>query len=423
MDRAVNAAIDGWYRRVASLVPDPVPDEVLRSALGDAAEGLVAALGSQPLRLDAAATVGAELVVLGCADPTVLDYTAELVAVLVEHGHVPLSDAAHSAAALSGAVGRGYAQALLRRDSRSPLHDAIGAVRASIDQQIRDADVRFELVFNHASLAIAVLDTAGRLVYINPAFVATLGRDPKPIPGTLLLDSVYAPDRPRVRDVFRSVVAAGSRTARTECRFPHDDGDYGLGMLTLTSVPAADSGQAYVLAVWEDTTDRRRMHDELRRLALHDHLTGLPNRAHLLDTLTRAVDPRTTTRIGALLYIAVDGFKEINDDYGRAVGDFAVRAASYRLQQAIGDEGIVTRIGGGQFAVILTGPASDDRVRTLVERVHLALGQPIATTETDEFVPHAVIGTTILAPRDRRTPDEILDDADADVHNPRRTGA
>ncbi len=416
MDRKVSQVFVAWRARVV----DTAPAGVVGPALEEAVSGLVNGFAATPFRADVGAAVGTELIAANFLDPIVLDLTAALVGELPGLVGPDVSDPVARVAALVGAVGRGYAQALWRRSASAVV--PVRSRPAGVVPRGREVDLRFELVFNHASLPIAVGDAAGRIVYVNPALAVILGKGARELIGTSVGDQVDPQDRAHVVDEYMAVASAGARTKRVECRFTRGDGEPGVGTLTLTSVRAA-SGPGYVLGVWEDSTGRRRMQDQLRRLALHDHLTGLPNRAYMIDTLERALDARTRSRIGALIYCAVDGFKQINDEQGRAAGDFAVTGTAFRIQQAVGDDGLLARMGGGLFAVAVAGPATGDRVRTLVDRIHLSLAQPIPTADGGTYVPRATIGVTMIRPRDRRTADEVLDDADADRFHLRDRGS
>ncbi|WP_344171607.1 putative bifunctional diguanylate cyclase/phosphodiesterase [Pilimelia columellifera] len=110
----------------------------------------------------------------------------------------------------------------------------------------------------------------------------------------------------------------------------------------------------------------RREAEEKEHLALHDPLTGLPNRRHFLMLLEAALDAARHDDNGpAVLLLDLDRFKEVNDALGHDTGDAVLREVAARLQQAVADQGQVARLGGDEFAVLLR------RVRTVVEAVEL----------------------------------------------------
>src|SRR4051794_14048515 len=120
--------------------------------------------------------------------------------------------------------------------------------------------------------------------------------------------------------------------------------------------------------------------DKLRHEAMHDALTGLPNRAYLQRRLATALDEVADGRsAGATIMILdLDGFKEVNDTLGHHHGDLLLVEVGERLRTAIGDVGIVARLGGDEFAVLLSGTDDEDRAIRVGRRVLRSLEQPIA---------------------------------------------
>ncbi|MFY9314967.1 MAG: diguanylate cyclase [Burkholderiales bacterium] len=114
-----------------------------------------------------------------------------------------------------------------------------------------------------------------------------------------------------------------------------------------------DSGRPF-FAVLRDVTEKRRAAQEIEHRATHDPLTGLPNRALFDDRLSQALrmGERGETRV-ALLFVALDGFKQINDTLGHAAGDELLCQVARRIRQTVRRSDTVARLGGDEFAVIL----------------------------------------------------------------------
>jgi diguanylate cyclase len=130
-------------------------------------------------------------------------------------------------------------------------------------------------------------------------------------------------------------------------------------------------------------------------LARTDELTGLGNRRALLDRLNATL---TAERPAALILLDLDGFKAVNDGYGHAVGDQVLRTVAERLLRAVGDEATaVTRLGGDEFAV-LTPQDDPGLLRSLAERIHAALADPVPAgpdLAQDDDRPDVLIGVSI----------------------------
>jgi len=126
-------------------------------------------------------------------------------------------------------------------------------------------------------------------------------------------------------------------------------------------------------AVWSDAFERLRLTEEMTRLARHDALTGLPNRALLLDRVEQAL--RSSRRNGhrtALLFCDLDGFKRVNDRFGHASGDAVLVDAALRLSRCVRESDTVARLGGDEFAVLLQD-VREDQVDATCRRVLQAL--------------------------------------------------
>ncbi|WBH16162.1 EAL domain-containing protein [Sphingomonas radiodurans] len=126
-----------------------------------------------------------------------------------------------------------------------------------------------------------------------------------------------------------------------------------------------------------DLTERRRADAEINRLALFDSLTGLANRQRMrlaLDqTLAPAQGPRTTT---GLFLLDLDRFKTVNDTLGHQIGDELLKQVAQRVQRAVGDAGLVGRLGGDEFQVVLPSEGNRESLGSLAQEIIAALSQP-----------------------------------------------
>ncbi len=161
---------------------------------------------------------------------------------------------------------------------------------------------------------------------------------------------------------------------------------------------------------------------ELSHLALHDPLTGLPNRALVLDRAEQML-ARTSRQPGAVagaLYIDIDGFKHVNDNLGHAAGDRLLRITGERLQSTVRDQDTVGRIGGDEFVVLVETTPDETTADVLAERLTRALREPVALGDGGKsFSITASIGVTI---GHYATPDELLRDADLALYAAKAAG-
>ncbi len=135
---------------------------------------------------------------------------------------------------------------------------------------------------------------------------------------------------------------------------------------------------AQLRRAWQYATQRKRFERELLAQAMHDQLTGLPTRALLLDRLRVALSgsARNATQ-GALLFVDLDRFKQINDDHGHAAGDVVLKAVAVRMLRAVRGNDTVARIGGDEFIVLLPVIAHNADSETVARKLLRMLCEPV----------------------------------------------
>jgi diguanylate cyclase (GGDEF)-like protein len=161
-----------------------------------------------------------------------------------------------------------------------------------------------------------------------------------------------------------------------------------------------------------------RLLDQIRHQALHDTLTGLPNRSLILDRVEQMLARGRRTRgEGAVLFLDLDGFKEINDTLGHAAGDHLLRSVANRLAATLRGSDTIGRLGGDEF-VVLVESDTEANAEMVAERLLTALQQPFVIGGTTVTV-SASIG---LAAGDRQTAGEMLRDADIALYEAKAAG-
>jgi diguanylate cyclase len=141
--------------------------------------------------------------------------------------------------------------------------------------------------------------------------------------------------------------------------------------------------------------DRKRTEVQLAHLALHDHLTGLPNRSVFDDRLAHALRRRLDEQGGvAVLFVDIDGFKRINDTFGHGAGDEVLREAATRIRAAIRPHDTVARLGGDEFTILCEGVHGEQGALTIGRRVSDELGQPLVV-DGHEIVLRASVGVSL----------------------------
>ena len=173
------------------------------------------------------------------------------------------------------------------------------------------------------------------------------------------------------------------------------------------------AGQAYVLNLVRDITERKQVEEQIWNLAYFDALTKLPNRRLLMDRLGHALASSHRSRIyGALLILDLDHFKTLNDTQGHDVGDRLLIEVAQRLTASVREEDSVCRLGGDEFVVVLESLGQSEhqaarQAELVAEKIRLALGRPYALPPSD-IIFHGTtsIGVTLFC--DRKLSAEVL---------------
>ena len=161
--------------------------------------------------------------------------------------------------------------------------------------------------------------------------------------------------------------------------------------------------------------------EEAHRLALHDPLTGLPNRAFLTERLQQALDGvRQNKNLLAMLCLDLDRFKQVNDTLGHAVGDALLRAVAVRLRECIRKNDTVARLGGDEFAIIQTTLDTEEEAATLADRIVDALSRPY-DLDGHQVVAGVSVGIA-LAPLDTTDAGHLLKMADLALYRAKADG-
>jgi diguanylate cyclase (GGDEF)-like protein len=170
-----------------------------------------------------------------------------------------------------------------------------------------------------------------------------------------------------------------------------------------------------------DVSQRKELERRLAHQAAHDALTGLPARALLEDRIEQALARRRRDgRRLAVLFVDLDDFKALNDTWGHAAGDIALREVAARLERSVRDSDSAARLGGDEFGVLLDGIDGPDEAIAIGHRCLAALTQPLLV-DGQELSITAAIGIA-LDSDETQTPDQILRHADTAMYSAKRQG-
>jgi len=280
------------------------------------------------------------------------------------------------------------------------------------EQALRSSEESYRTIVENAHEGISLLDDTGLFTFANPRTAELLGRDT----GTLV-----------GMDAARFLGSAVTRPAGTqqapgpaqfEVTATRLDGRTIELLVSTAPVIQPDSGQAGSLCMISDVSGLRHAEEELAHQALHDALTGLPNRNLLMDRIDQALARGRRGGEVAALFCDLDGFKEVNDTFGHHIGDEVLQAVAIRLRAAVRPADTVARIGGDEFVILCDQFLDKPAAFGLAARVLAMVAEPLEVS--GHQIPLSLsIGVAFAASAD---PGELLRDADAAMYLAKQRG-
>jgi diguanylate cyclase (GGDEF)-like protein/PAS domain S-box-containing protein len=233
------------------------------------------------------------------------------------------------------------------------------------------SEARFRALADTAPIGIAILQPDGSPEYGNPTLFELMGIPPGSLDAATWTAAVHPEDRPAAVAAWRRA-AAGSRHEHVAVRYVQPSGETRHARTHIVPLPSGG-----LLTTHVDLTERHVLEQRLAHDATHDHLTGLANRALLLDRLDTAV--ARAPRDGswpAVLFCDLDRFKAVNDEHGHEAGDDLLRQVAQRLTGLVRGGDTVARLGGDEFVVLCNGIRASHEIDTVAARVLRALHAP-----------------------------------------------
>jgi diguanylate cyclase (GGDEF)-like protein/PAS domain S-box-containing protein len=284
-------------------------------------------------------------------------------------------------------------------------------------EAIRQSEEKHRLLFDSAGDAIFVFDTEGRMLAVNPLACERLGYTHAELM-SMTMDQLYSPEEAlRFPDLLAGLTEQGHLTHETvrQCKD---------GSLIPTDVIARRitwDGQPAFISTCHDITDRKQAEEQIRQMAYHDSLTGLPNRKLLYDRLDIALAnaQRNKKDVGVAM-LDLDKFKDVNDTLGHDVGDLLLKATAERLSAALRKGDTVARFGGDEFLLILPDlKAAEDAIQ-VAQKIVDSFRKPFLI-DTHQMVVTTSIGIAVY-PDDGVDESTLLKNADIAMYQAKEAG-
>jgi diguanylate cyclase (GGDEF)-like protein/PAS domain S-box-containing protein len=354
-----------------------------------------------------------------------------------------LEQAAHDAIAADTPFQREFR--IIWRDGSEHVLKASGHVeRAADDQALRfvganwditqarrlAADIEEQRNLLHVTLAsindaVITTDAFGNIRWLNPVAELMTGyslADAQTRPAEAILNIVHEVTREPLGSAIASCLARKTME-RTELGILISRSGNEFAIEESASPIRNARGELLgVVLVFHDVTKLRRLSSEASYRAAHDALTGLPNRAALLDLMQHSVnEAKRDGSIFAILFVDLDHFKLYNDSFGHATGDRILKVAGTRLQRSLRHHDVVARLGGDEFVIIYRELLNATDAERLANKLIATLAEPIVIQNAPEIRITASVGVAVF-PNDGRDAETLLHNADLAMYRAKGHG-
>lgn len=298
------------------------------------------------------------------------------------------------------------------------MHEISERQRARI--ALQEAEEGFRRAFEDNRVGMVLITPRGKFMRLNSAFCELLGYSAEELIGNGFEEITHPDDIDANVTALRGIAAGDRYGYRSETRCRHADGHHLWTAVNVSPIHDEHGGLIHMIAQVEDIRERKEQEAKLTHQALHDPLTGLPNRVLFADRVRMASARRDTGTYG-VIYLDLDTFKPINDTLGHAAGDQVLVEVSRRLEQLLREGDTLARLGGDEFA-ILCESTEEAAARMVADRVIEAFSTPLAI-EGRQVIQSASIGVAMQS-RDGRPadPERILHHADLAMYRAKESG-
>lgn len=303
------------------------------------------------------------------------------------------------------------------------LHTDITETK-TVEAALAKSEARYALAAEGANDGLFEWDVDQERLYFSPRWKEILGYDLEDLPKERgdWLDRLHPDDQELVRlEVWRSRSQKKPKL-NTEFRIRRKDGSYCWVLCRAVVIFDTEGLPCRIVGSISDISERKSYEERLAHFAMHDPLTGLPNRLLLTERLERAMASfsRNKTRRYAILFIDLDNFKNVNDSLGHQVGDQLLIEVGKRIGKCVKRQDTVARLGGDEFAILLEEIACDSGAITATKRIQEALAAPFHAAARPISVT-ASIGVLLGTPT-HTSPVEVLRDADTAMYKAKAAG-
>ncbi len=315
-----------------------------------------------------------------------------------------------------------------------PVRDVMGKVnrfvgiaeditkRRDAEEALRKSEEQFRLTFEMAPIGMAISTLKGKFTRVNYALSNALGYSQVELLELSFAEISHPDDWETHHNLEKMLINSEESNFQIEKRFIAKDGRIVDTLLKVVVVCDANNKPLHFNNQIVDITERKNMEQQLIHDALHDALTGLPNRALFMDRLEQQLkrSQRQGGYLFAVLFLDLDRFKVVNDSVGHLIGDKLLIEIGRRLEKSIAPTDTVARLGGDEFTILLEDISSKSQAILVAESIYQTLTFPFHIQGYELFTT-ASIGIA-LSSHGYEKPEDILRDADLTMYSAKEQG-
>ncbi|MBA2871010.1 diguanylate cyclase (GGDEF)-like protein/PAS domain S-box-containing protein [Anoxybacillus calidus] len=290
--------------------------------------------------------------------------------------------------------------------------------QAKMKREFLESKQRYQSLFEHNQDAVFSLELDGSVSSVNQAAINISGYSREELLTMNFQPLVIPEDLDKSLELFKKAAKGDSQHYDIRIRAKNND----LLYLTVTSVPIVVNNQITgVFNIAKNITERVEHGERIREMAYYDALTGLPNRRMFQEHISKAIsEAKRMSSKFALLYMDLDRFKHVNDSLGHTVGDIVLQQVAAILQEEMQHKGIVFRMGGDEFAILLTPIQAKEEATDIAHRILRIFEEPIQINDIDLLITPS-IGIAFY-PDDGIDAETLLKHADVAMYEAKRNG-
>jgi diguanylate cyclase (GGDEF)-like protein/PAS domain S-box-containing protein len=315
-----------------------------------------------------------------------------------------------------------------------PVRDVMGKVdrfvgiaedittRREAEEALKKSEEQFRLTFDMAPIGMAISSLKGKFTRVNRALCDALGYSKAELLELSFAEISHPDDWEIHHNLEQKLIDTEESNFQIEKRFIAKNGQIVDTLLKVVVVCDSQNKPLHFNNQIVDITERKHMEKQLLHDALHDALTGLPNRALFIDRLEQQLkrSQRQDNYLFAVLFLDLDRFKVVNDSVGHLVGDKLLIEIARRLEKSIAPTDTVARLGGDEFTILLENISSKSEATLVAESIYQTLTFPFHI-EGYELFTTASIGIA-LSSHGYDKPEDILRDADLTMYSAKEQG-